>query len=112
MPGIGSVERTRMKIITVISLLTVLCSVEKSWAQTQSGCPALASLATSKKVFDDGSEHIVIWFSNVGTKSILGVQFELLMLDGVGNRYPASQRYVATVHAAYALKPNTGDVVD
>jgi len=69
-------------------------------------------LATSKKVFDDGSEHIVIWFSNLGTKSIRGVQFELFMLDGVGNRYPASQRYVATADFPPFIKPNTGDVVD
>lgn len=75
--------------------------------ETLNSCPVLPTLASSKLSSEVG-EHIVIWFFNQGSKTTHGIQFELFMLDAVGNRYPASQKYVATGE----IKPHSGDVVD
>ncbi len=69
-------------------------------------CPVLASLASSRVKYKD-EENIVIWFWNQGTKTAHGIEFQLMLLDAAGNRYPAVQRYVATGDT----KPNSGDVV-
>lgn len=69
-------------------------------------CPVLATLASSKVPSDKG-ENLVIWFYNQGTRATHGVEFTVVMLDGAGNRYPASHRYIGTG----TLKPKTGDVV-
>ena len=89
-------------------LLFSLFMPDAAFCQSQANCPVLATLASSKHAWPDGGEHIVIWFFNQGRKPTRGIQFELFMLDAVGNRYPASQKYVATGETP----PQTGDVVD
>jgi hypothetical protein len=76
--------------------------------QNRTSCPVLPTLASSKQPWSEGGEHIVIWYLNGGRKTARGIQFELFMLDGAGNRYPASQRYIATGE----LEPRSSDVVD
>jgi hypothetical protein len=93
-------------LITV--LLFGLFTSDVAWCQSQTSCPVLPSLATSKLPWSKGGEHIVIWFYNQGRKTTRGIQFELFMLDGVGNRYPAAQKYVSTGET----EPQKGDVVD
>jgi len=88
---------------TVLILLIPLASL----GETPNSCPVLPTLASSKLSSEVG-EHIVIWFYNQGNKTTHGIQFALFMLDAVGNRYPASQKYVVTGE----IKPDTGDVVD
>jgi hypothetical protein len=77
-------------------------------AQTVASCPVMPTLASSKV---DGGQgvgmHIVIWYFNQGPKTIRGVQFDVRMLDAVGNGYPAANAYVAKGE----IKPNDGDVV-
>lgn len=68
----------------------------------------MPSLASSK--VDGGKNigtHIVIWYFNQGSKTVRGVQFRVLMLDAVGNRYPAANTYIAKGE----IKANTGDAV-
>jgi hypothetical protein len=103
----------RLMTRTVLILLTFVACVVNQFAvcmaQSQNaGCPVLATLATSKKAWSEGPEHIVIWFFNHGRKSTRGIQFELFMLDAVGNRYPAAQKYISTGE----IKPQSGDVVE
>jgi hypothetical protein len=69
-----------------------------------SQCPVYASLATTKL---QGHDRIVIWFWNQGRKTTHGVEFHLVMLDTVGNRYPSAQRYIAEGK----VKPNRGDFI-
>jgi hypothetical protein len=94
------------KLFTTV-LLFGLFMPEAALCQSQASCPVLASLASSKLSSSDG-EHLVIWFFNQSAKPVRGVQFQLFMLDAVGNRYPASQRYIATTGTT---KPQEGDVV-
>jgi hypothetical protein len=89
-------------------LLLSFFVADAALCQSQASCPVLATLATSKRPWPDGGEHIVIWFFNQGQKTTRGIQFELFMLDAVGNRYPASQKYIATGET----QPQKGDVVD
>src|SRR5271165_4862951 len=93
------------KLLATI-LLFGLFMPEAASCQSQATCPVLASLASSKLPSPDG-EQLVIWFFNQGSKSTRGIQFDLFMLDAVGHRYAASQKYVATG----TTKPQTGDVV-
>jgi hypothetical protein len=73
-----------------------------------SQCPVLATLASSKvPSLDKSGDHIVIWFWNRGGKTTHGIEFQLVMLDGAGNKYPASQKYIATGDT----KPTSGDLV-
>lgn len=74
-----------------------------------SQCPVLATLASSKvpNLDKSGGDSIVIWSWNQGGKTTHGIEFQLVMLDAAGNKYPASQKYVATGDE----KPNSGDVV-
>jgi hypothetical protein len=91
-------------LISVVFLLSTMCMAQNYPPATS--CPVLATLASSK-VRSDKSENLVIWFYNQGTRTTHGVEFTLVMLDGAGNRYPASHRYIGTG----TLKPKTGDVV-
>jgi hypothetical protein len=99
---------TKFYRLCPIVLLFGLFVADTAWCQSQASCPVLATLATSKRPWPDGGEHIVIWFFNQGKKTTRGIQFELFMLDAVGNRYPASQKYIATGET----QPQKGDVVD
>src|SRR5260370_13140722 len=90
-----------------VALACVCCVITVS-AQSAASCPVMPSLASSN--LDGGKDvgaHIVIWYFNQGSKTVRGVQFRVLMLDAVGNRYPAAQAYVAKGE----VKPNSGDVV-
>ena len=49
----------------------------------------------------------MIWYRNQGKETIHGVQFQLMMLDTAGNRYPASQAY----QAKGSVDPGHGDLV-
>lgn len=94
----------RTLLLPVLMLISVICVAQQY--PSAASCPVLATMASSKVQSDKG-ENIVTWFYNQGTKATHGVEFTLVMLDGAGNRYPASQRYIGTG----TLKPKTGDVV-
>ena len=97
--------RQTLRIVAVLLFVTFLGGAPRCSGQT--GCPVLPSLASSKLPWPEGGERIVIWFFNQGRKTTHGIQFELLMVDAVGNRYRASQKYIVTGE----IKPQTGDVV-
>ena len=93
--------------LKMVALAVVICA--NAFAQhtpPPRQCPVLATLASSK-VHNPTGDNVVIWFWNQGTKAAHGIEFRLVMLDAAGNRYPASQQYVATG----STKPNSGDVV-
>lgn len=94
--------------IGALALSILFCGVAmgQQTPPPPSQCPVLASLASSRLKTDKG-ENIVIWFWNQGNKTTHGIEFQLMMLDAAGNRYPASQRYLATGNT----KPKSGDVV-
>lgn len=106
-------KRSILAIIVLSCLAPILTS--RANAQTAqrtypppSQCPVLATLASSKvPSLDNSGDHIVIWFWNRGAKTTHGIEFQLVMLDGAGNKYPASQKYIATGDE----KPNSGDLV-
>jgi hypothetical protein len=93
--------------ILFVAATAVFCVTPVS-AQNVASCPVISTLASSKV---DGGQgvgmHIVIWYFNQGSKTLRGVQFNVRMLDAVGNRYPAANAYVAKGE----IKPNDGDVV-
>ena len=89
-----------------VAITVVFCAISVS-AQTAATCPVVPSLASSKVDGGGVGTHIVIWYFNQGSKTLRGVQFNVMMLDAVGNRYPAALAYVAKGE----IKPQTGDVV-
>jgi hypothetical protein len=94
-----------LKILTAL-LLFCLLAADGARCQAKGNCPVLPTLAASRLPSEEG-ESVVIWYLNDGGKTIRGVQFELVMLDAVGNRYPAAQKYIASG----TVKPQNGDVV-
>ena len=98
-----------MRLINSLIFVTIsaFCVTPLS-AQSAATCPVLPSLASSKV---DGGKgvgvHVVIWYFNQSTRTIRGVQFRALMVDAVGNRYPAAITYIAKGE----VKPDRGDVV-
>jgi hypothetical protein len=94
-----------LKILTA-ALLFCLLAEDGAQCQTKGSCPVLPTLAASRLPSPEG-ESVVIWYFNQGSKTIRGVQFELVMLDAVGNRYPAAQKYIAKG----TVKSQNGDVV-
>jgi hypothetical protein len=89
-----------------ISILLCGVVLGQQSAPPPSQCPVLATVASSKVMVNE-EENIVIWFWNQGSKTTHGIEFQLMLLDAAGNRYPASQGYIAKGNT----KPNTGDVV-
>jgi len=70
------------------------------------------SLATAKNhdpnaPKDASRDSIVIWYWNHGKKIVHGAEFQVLLLDTAGNRYPASQLY----QTKGDLEPRKGDIV-
>jgi hypothetical protein len=100
-------NRSVLVLLVLFYLLATTAEAQKQYAPP-SQCPVLATLASSKvPSLDSSGDHIVIWFWNQGSKTTHGVEFQLLMLDAAGNKYPASQKYIATGDE----KPNSGDLV-
>jgi hypothetical protein len=57
-------------------------------------CPVQAAVAGTNIPLLSG-DHIVIWFQNQSSKTVLRSQFEVSLLDGASNRYAASQNYAS-----------------
>lgn len=99
-----------MKAICTLALLLVL--VFPCTGQSNSFCPAIPTLAAvklgGKGTPTAGAENkTVIWYTNQSSKAIRGVQFQLIMLDGVGNKYPARTLLIATGE----VRPQRGDIL-
>ena len=85
-----------MRFLTcVFAAITSVFWIVPVSAQTAASCPVVPSLASSKV---DGGEdigmHLVIWYFNQSPKLLRAVQFRVMMLDAVGNRYPAGNKAV------------------
>ena len=94
-------------VVAALSLFSKIAVAQQTYPPP-SQCPVLATLASSKvPSLDKSGDSIVIWFWNQGAKTTHGIEFQLEMLDASGNKYPASQKYVATGDE----KPRNGDVV-
>jgi hypothetical protein len=90
-----------------ILLIIVACALSAVAQQgVGSSCPVLVSHASAKVRLQDGY-HIVIWFENQGKRTVQQAQLNLLMFDGLNNKYPASQNYVVNSEIA----PGQGGVV-
>jgi hypothetical protein len=96
----------KRRAVKALVASTFFCGIAQQTVPPPTQCPVLASLASSRVKYKD-EENIVIWFWNQGTKTAHGIEFQLMLLDAAGNRYPAVQRYVATGDT----KPSSGDVV-
>jgi len=105
---ITMISRFTKRAVEALTLSMLFCGIApgQQTVPPPSQCPVLASLASSKVKYND-EENIVLWFWNQGTKTAHGIEFQLMLLDAAGNRYPASQRYIATGDT----RPNSGDVV-
>ena len=103
-----AISRFTRRAVKALAVSILFCGIASGQQQVPapSQCPILASLASSRVKYKD-EENIVIWFWNQGTKTTHGIEFQLMLLDAAGNRYPGSQRYIATGDT----KPNSGDVV-
>jgi hypothetical protein len=94
--------------ILVVTLLFTLPCV----GQNNLACPVISTLAAVKlgdkgKPTAGAENKTVIWYTNQSRKAIRGVQFRLLMLDGVGNKYPAKTMLVSTGE----VQPQKGDML-
>jgi hypothetical protein len=96
-----------MKSLLVLFLVAASVAEAQNKTLTASSCTVIATLASSKRDSGSDGNFIVIWYFNRGSKPIHGVEFHLVMLDAVGNRYPASQAY----QARGTVKQNNGDLV-
>ena len=81
-----------IKYPALLVLMFAICIGQDAIASTS--CPVQASVAGTNIPLLSG-EHIVIWFQNQSSKTLLSAQFEVFLTDGSNNRYPASENYVA-----------------
>jgi hypothetical protein len=85
----------RHSVIEYAALLMLMCATCIGQdAAVSASCPVQASVAGTNIPLLSG-EHIVIWFQNQSSKTVLRSHFEVALLDGANNRYPASGNYVA-----------------
>jgi hypothetical protein len=95
---------TGRSLILYAAFLLLLCAVcvgQDTVASTS--CPVHVSVAGTNIPLLSG-DHIVIWFQNQSSKTVLRAQFEVSLIDGANNRYPASENYASdsSVNASQA----------
>jgi hypothetical protein len=81
---------------------------DTAWCQNQAGCLFSLLLPLPSVLGQMAGNTLSSGSSTKEKRTTRGIQFELFMLDAVGNRYPASQKYIATGETQL----QKGDIVD
>jgi hypothetical protein len=85
-------RQSSIKYAALLMLMCATCIGQD--AAVSASCPVQASVAGTNIPLLSG-EHIVIWFQNQSSKTVLRSHFEVALIDGANSRYPASGNYVA-----------------
>src|SRR5712672_4464078 len=81
-----------IKYAALLMLMCATCIGQDAVAPAS--CPVQAAVAGTNIPLLSG-DHIVIWFQNQSSKTVLRAQFEVSLIDGARNRYPASENYAS-----------------